>query len=110
MSIPIHAGDSLSILVTVTTDGTTAKDITGAAISAQALKSDGKATQTKVTAVTAITDAAAGKFTATFPEAGGSPNIGSFTFGKWIFQPRVTIGLESQVVVEKHIDVALAHV
>lgn len=103
MSIPIFAGKTLAILVQVKDDTGAVKVITGATITAKALLSDAKGIQTTISATVVITDGSAGEFTATF-----AANV--FTFGKWIFQADVVIGSEEQVVVEKHIDVALAHV
>ena len=95
MTITIHSGDSLAILVTVTDEDTSlAKDITGATITAQATRRDGKASATTATGTTAITNAAAGKFTATF-------SAGDITAGAWTFQARVEVGGESEVVADE---------
>lgn len=106
MSVTIKEDSTLECLVTVE-DGDTgsAKDITGATVTANATKSEGKETKTSVTATTAITDAAAGQFTATFGIAAFAAGL-----GKWIFQARVVLGTESEVVVENHIQVDAAHI
>ena len=104
MSVTIKVGSTLECLVTVTDDTTgLATDITGATITAKALLSDGKAVQTIKTATIAITDATAGKFTATF-------SLTDFSLGKWIFQARVVLGAESEVVVESHIQIDASHI
>ena len=104
ISVTIKIGSTLECLVTVTDNVTgVATDITGAAITAKALLSDGKATQTVKTAAVVITDATAGKFTATFA-------LTDFSLGKWLFQARAVIGAESQVVAEEHIQIDASHV
>ena len=104
MSIAIHAGDSLTIRTTVTDNNDVAKDLSSAVITALALKSDGKESQTTLTGTVAlVSGGTTGIFDTTFL-------ADLFTYGKWIFQPRVVIGTEEQIVVEKHIDVALSHV
>lgn len=96
MTIPIHEGDTLVILVAVTeqTSGNP-KNITGATIDAVAADIHG----TTVAATDAITDAADGKFTATF-------SAGQLVTGKWTFQARVELGSETQVVAEEIIQVS----
>lgn len=104
MSVTIHAGDSFICQVTVTDNDTgAATDITGATIVAEAVKSNGEATQTEVSGTVAITNATGGVFTATFDAA-------DFSVGKWILQSRVTLDSETQVVAEDHIQVEPSHV
>lgn len=105
MSVTIKEDSTLECLVTVE-DGDTgsAKDITGATITANATKANAAATKTSKSATTAITDATAGQFTATFPIASFASGL-----GKWTFQARVVLGTESEVVAEDHIQVDAAH-
>ncbi len=106
MSVTIKEDSTLECLVTVD-DGDTgsAKVITGATITANATKQNGAATKTSKAATTAITDATAGQFTATFGTADFADGA-----GKWIFQARVVLGAESEVVVEDHIQVDAANI
>ena len=105
-SVTIKEDSTLQCLVTVNDgDTSSAKDITGATVTANATRSDGKASKTSKTASTVITDATAGQFTATFAIAAFASGL-----GKWILQARVVLGAESEVVAEGHIQVDAAHI
>ena len=106
MSVTIKEDSTLECQVTVA-DGDTgsAKDISGATVTANATKQDAAATKTSKSAVVALTNPSAGIFTATFGDTTFAAGL-----GKWIFQARVVLGTESEVVAEGHIQVDAAHV
>ncbi len=104
-SVTIKEDSTLQCEVTVA-DGDTgsAKDITGGTVTANATKQDAAATKVTKTATVVLTDPTAGIFTATFAIAAFAAGL-----GKWIFQARVVLGTESEVVAEGHIQVDAAH-
>lgn len=92
-------GDAVELEVLVTDpDDDTPVDITGATITAAAKK--GAST---VSAGTAISDAPAGLFDATF-------TAGALAAGRWLFQARVVVGSGNQIVIEDEITVRVSHV
>jgi len=103
----IRADSSLQCLVTIPAAELPGGTLVGSTVTANATMQDGKAVLTQVDATVAITGATT--FTATFPEGVGSPNVNTLSFGKWQFQARAVIGSESEIVVEKIIQVDPAY-
>lgn len=104
-SVTIKEDSTLECEVTVA-DGDTgsAKDISGATVTANATKQDAAATKVTKSATVALTNPTDGIFTATFGTADFAAGL-----GKWIFQARVVLGSESEVVAEGHIQVDAAN-
>lgn len=99
MSTTIYQGNTLVCLITVIDETSgSAKDISGATITAKAANAHG----TEVNGGVVVTDAAAGKFTVSF-------SAGALTLGDWIMEARVEIGSESQIVAEEIIAIRRAY-
>lgn len=99
MPIEIHENDSLIVAVVVTNDDGSPRDLTGATLDATARPiGPGAAVDPAVS----IVDAPEGRFGISF-------TAGTLGRGRYKLQARVTISLESQIVVSEDLTVLAAH-